>query len=82
MGLLYKEGVNEVLLDKREIAKRLSRFFSIALPEENVKEISIVGSSLKWAISNIILTSSMLFSVIYILTWINLLCTMHVQMIF
>lgn len=81
MGLLYKEGVNEVLLDKREIAKKLSRFFSIALPEENVEEISTVGSSLKWAISNIILTSDMLFSVIYILKWINLLCTMYVQMI-
>lgn len=56
-----------------------NRILSIALPEENVKEISILGSSLKWSISNIILTGDMLLSVIYILMWINLLCTMCVQ---
>lgn len=43
MGSLHKEGVNEVLLHKREIAKRLKRFLSIALPEENVREILALG---------------------------------------
>ena len=39
MGLLCKEGVNEVLIHKREMAKRLNIFLSIALPEENVRVI-------------------------------------------
>lgn len=78
MGLLYKEGVNEVLIDNREIAKRLNRFLSIALPEENVMEIPTLGPSLKWAISNIILTGDTLLSVIYILIWINHLYTAYV----
>lgn len=47
MGLLYKEDVNEVLSHKREIAKRRNRFLSIALPEENVREIPTLGSFLE-----------------------------------
>ena len=38
-GVTIKEGVNEVLTHKREIANRLNRFLSIAWPVENVREI-------------------------------------------
>lgn len=44
MGLLYKDGANEVLLHKREIAKRPNRVLSIALTEENAREMPILGS--------------------------------------
>lgn len=38
-----------------------------------------LGNSLKWAISNIMLTGDKLLSVIYILTWVNHLCIKYVQ---